>query len=62
MALYLTSLREHLHPTRAWLPLPDGSTRRCGKSDDEEEVVAPYVPEDNEVGVPPYVPEEDEIG
>jgi hypothetical protein len=62
IAVNRTSLLERLHPTRACLPLLDGSTWRCRPSDDEEEVVALYVPEDDEVGVPPTVPEDDEVG
>jgi hypothetical protein len=62
MALYLTSRRVRLHPTTASFPLPDGSTTRCGPPDDEEEVVAAYVPEIDEVGVLPWAPEDDEVG
>jgi hypothetical protein len=60
--VYLTALLDRLHLTRACLPLPDGSTWRCGPSDDEKEVAAPSVLENDVVGVPPTVPEDDEVG
>jgi hypothetical protein len=59
--VYLTSLLESLHPTRAYLPLSDGSTWQ-GPSDDDEQVAASSVPKDDRVGVPPTVPEDDEVG
>jgi hypothetical protein len=58
----LTSLLERLHPTRACLALTDGSTWRCGPSDDDEEVAVSSVLEDDRVGVPPTIPEDDEVG
>jgi hypothetical protein len=60
--MYLTSLLERLHPTRACLALPDGSTWRSGPLDNDDVVVASSVPEDDRVGVPLTVPEEDEVG
>jgi hypothetical protein len=60
--VYLTSLLDRLHPTKACLPLLDGWTWRCGQSDDEDEVVALSVPEDDGVGMPPIVLEDDEVG
>lgn len=52
LAVYLTSLREHLDPTRACLPLTDGSTWVCGPSDNEEDLTRPYMLQDEFVGVP----------
>jgi hypothetical protein len=60
--VYLTSLMERLHPTRACFPLPDGSTWRCGPSYDDEEVAASSVPEDDRVGVSLDIPEDNEVG
>jgi hypothetical protein len=60
--VYPTSLLDRLHPSRACLPLPDGSTWRCRPADDEGEVVASCVPEDDGVGVSLTVPEDDEVG
>jgi hypothetical protein len=52
LAVYLTSLRKHLDPTRAYLPLTDGSTWGCGPSDNEEDLTGLYMPQDEFVGVP----------
>jgi hypothetical protein len=60
--VYLTSLLDRLHLTRACLPLLDGLTWRCGPSDNEEEVATLCVPEDDVVGVLLTVPEDGEVG